>query len=459
MQVKLTLLSALFACLLSAFPPAWAEEAAAEADTSDAVADSECPRAVLPPSLDSTQTAFLRERAESGDAAMQCLYGLALLSGSVGFTDREEGAEWLRKAAEAGDERGCFEYGKMLYQGTHGKKEQAASLRWLIPAAERGVAEAAYYVGATLLTSEGAEHDAAEGERWMRKAAEAGLSYAQADMGIAYYSGLGGMPKDYAEAHRWFTLSAKRGNGDSCNKLGVMYRNGLGVTADPERAILWFSMGANLGDSYAQYNLANSYMNGEWVGRDYVQAARWHRQAAARGNVDSQYLLGCLYADGLGVEKNLDLAAEFLVMADRGGHADAEGVLDRLSEMEENSAETSTPPARVDVAGLLREFVTEPLKSVDKGRVVLMTLGEEVEITSSPDGGTMYLTLPGSPGVIHCSVDPLAGHASFGPGMTIRGVGAGYSGLPGFIRFADVREVDSDEVRDNAKAENIAEEE
>lgn len=458
MQVKPSILFPAFAmCLVLASFPIRSEEPDAEPAVSSEAVKAASPLATfsLPPVLDSRQTAFLRERAENGDASMQCLYGLSLLNGSAGYTDKEEGAEWLQKSAEAGDERGGFEYGKMLYQGGHGRKEPAASLEWLLPAAERGVMEAAYYVGAVLLTGADVENDPVQGERWLRAAAEAGLAYAQADLGIAYYSGVGGIEQNYAESHRWFTLSAKRGNGDSCNKLGVMYRNGLGVTADPERALLWFSMGANLGDSYAQYNLANSYMHGEWVARDYAQAARWHKQAAARGNADSQYFLGCLYADGLGVEKDLDMAAELLIAADRGGHTEAANVLDKLSALEDNPEDGTPPPARVDVAGLLREFVSEPLKSVDKGRVVLLTLGEEVEITPSSDGGTMYLTLPGSPGVIHCSVDPLSGHVSFAPGMTIRGVGAGFSGLPGFIRFDGVRVADPGELDSGAQEQEV----
>lgn len=389
------------------------------------------------PTLDTLQTKFLRERAEAGDHAMQCLYGLSLLNGSAGRIDTTEGGKWLKAAADAGDERGGFEYGKYLYQGLGGPEGSIASLDWLRPAAERGVMEAAYYLGAALLAGEGVEHDPVEGEKWLRKAAVAGISNAQSDLGIAYYSGVGGVKQDYGEARRWFTLAAKQGNGDSCNKLGVMYRNGNGVRADPERAILWFSMGANLGDQFAQYNLGNSYLHGEWVARDFKQAARWHEASALRGNADSQYLMGCFYTEGLGVERNPGRAREWLTHADRGGNAQATELLDRLWEMDDDDEPQveTIEPARVDAAELLRGFSLLPLRMIGRGREVLLRLGEDVDISRGDQPGRYYVTVSGYPGVVCCDgvEDELTNN------MVVWGVGEGFSGLDGFLRLGRVR--------------------
>ncbi len=399
------------------------------------------PPANLPPRLDLSQVQFLRDHAEAGDPAMMCLYGLALLNGSAGHTDLAEADKWLGRSAEAGDERGGFEYGKAWYQGLFGKKDDAEALKWLLPAAERGVDEAAYYVGTTLLspTDDTRKPDPIEGEKWLRKAAASGLGGAQADLGIAYYSGVGGLRQDYGEARRWFTLAAKQGSGDACNKLGVIHRHGYGVTADPERAILWFAMGVNLGDRYAAYNLANSYMNGEWVSRNYTLAAQLHQMAAERGVPESMYYLGCLYAEGIGVPKNPGRAREWLLLADRSGHPDAAGLLDKLWEIDDDQPVAETPPVKVKALPLLREFSHTPLQKVDKGRVVLLELDPQVNVSSGKDAGTCYLTVEGSPGVIFCE----------GAGLTaegirswpvLRGVGAGFTGLSGFIRFEEVRE-------------------
>ncbi|MCD8352074.1 MAG: sel1 repeat family protein [Planctomycetaceae bacterium] len=395
-------------------------------------------RPQIPPELDVEQARFLRSRAEEGDPAMQCLYGLALVNGSAGRYDPAEGMEWLRKSAEAGDERGGFEYGKKLYSGAHGSPDTAESLKWLIPAAEHGNIEAAYYAGAAYLSEADVEPNPVEGERWLRRAATSGMAQAQGDLGLAYYSGLGGLKQDYGEALRWFTLAAKQGNGDACNKLGVIHRQGLGVQPDPERAILWFSMGANMGDQYAQFNLANSYMNGDWLGRNFIQAARWYEQASLRGNTDAQYFLGCMYADGIGVTRNAGRAREWLTMAERGGHKDAVEVLEKLYTMDDSMPLSPADPARVGAGGLLREFAVSPLDKIERGREVILDLDEDVVVSPGDEDGTIYLTLPGSPGVIHCEGVFGRPLESVKPGMVLRGVGAGFTGLPGFLRLVDV---------------------
>ncbi len=399
------------------------------------------PPANLPPRLDPLQVQFLLEHAEAGDPAMMCLYGLALLNGSAGRTDPAEAESWLRRSAEAGDDRGGFEYGKAWYQGLFSRKDDAEVLKWLLPAALRGDHEAAYYVGTTLLspTDDSRAPDPVEGEKWLRNAAESGLGGAQADLGIAYYSGIGGVRQDYGEARRWFTLAAKQGSGDACNKLGVIYRHGYGVTADPERAILWFSLGVNLGDRYAAYNLANSYMNGEWVARNYPHAAQLHEMAASRGVPESMYYLGCLYAEGIGVTKNPGRAREWLVMADRSGHPDAAGLLDKLWEIDDDQPVAATPPVKVKALPLLREFSHTPLQKVDKGRVVLLEMDPEVTVAPGKEAGTCYLTVEGSPGVIFCEGEGLT-EEGIRSWPVLRGVGAGFTGLSGFIRFEEVRQ-------------------
>lgn len=458
-----TTLAVLLACCLASCP-VWAgedaagDDAAVNATAAEASASEEKSAAgeELPlagegyepaPALELEQIRFLRERAEEGEPAMQCLYGLALFNGSAGRIDTYAAREWLRKSAEAGDERGKFEYGKMLYLGTGGRVDQQASLEWLTPAAEKGNNEAAYYIGAALLVGEGVEHDPAAGEKWLRQAAESGIVNAQADIGIAYFSGIAGIRQDYGEALRWFTLAAKQAHGDSCNKLGVMFQQGKGVQPDMERAVLWFTMGASLGDQYAQYNLANCYMNGEWVARDYAQAARWHELSARRGNIDSQYYMGCFYAEGIGVKKDSGRAREWLTLAERGGHEQAAVLLERLWELDDGLTPSSPPPpVLVKAAPLLREFAREPLRSVNKGRVVLLDLGDDIEVSPAGGEGAWYLTVPGSPGVIYCESDSFVDGKAILPGMIIRGVGGGFTGLPGFLRLEEVREATPEDI-------------
>ncbi len=402
--------------------------------------------------LDIEQAAFLRKRAEEGDAAMQCLYGMALLNGSAGRTDRAEGEEWLRKSAEAGDPRGEFEYGRLLFLGLGRERAQEASLPYLRAAAKRGSRDAAYFLGTALLVGDNVPMEPVEGRKWLEAAAEAGLVDAQSDMGIALYSGIGGVERNFTEAMRWFRLAARQGHGDSANKLGVMYRHGNGVEPDPEQAILWFTFGAALGDMYAQFNLANSYMNGEWVARDYLQAARWYEQSARRGSADSQYYLGCLYAEGIGVEKDLGRAREWLSQAHRNGYVKAEELLERLFEPDGGPPpDAAREPVQVGAAQLIRDSAGMSFPGIDAGRVVFLAIGPVVEITPGPDGRSVFLTVPGYPGVIYCDMgrdgDKQPDPERLRPGTVIRCVGAGTAGLPGFIRFVECR-VEEGEERD-----------
>ena len=111
------------------------------------------------------------------------------------------------------------------------------------------------------------------------------------------------------------------------------------------------------------------------------------------------------------------------------------------------------PPARVKAGALRREFSLIPLEAVNKGREVVLELEDEVEVSPGEEAGSFYLTVPGSPGVIYCEADVAAGAPAIRPGMFIRGVGAGYSGLPGFLRLTGVAEAAEEEASAEADAE------
>ncbi len=394
------------------------------------------PAAPAQPVLSVEQAAFLRSRAEAGDPALQCLYGLALLTGSAGRRDRTEGEAWLKRSAEAGDRRGRFEYGKLLYLGEVLEQDHATAVRYLEPLAREGNLEAAYYVGNAFILGDGMEADAARGLAWLEKAAEAGVATAQSDLGIIHFSGLAGVEKDYGKARRWFEQAARRGSGDSANKLGIMYRNGYGVPADPEQAFLWFSLGANLGDPYAQFNLANCYLNGEWAERNFELAARWHGEGAMRGGADSQYFLGCFFLEGIGVPRDAGKARQLLSMADRGGNPDARAMLERLDAEEE---EDQSPPPALTVAALLGMVSGAGVEPTLRDRDFLLRIDAEAALSPSPDGTGYYLTLPGVPGVIALGMAeterPSPDAPRLEPGAELRVRLAGPPGPRGFVEL------------------------
>jgi hypothetical protein len=68
-------------------------------------------------------------------------------------------------------------------------------------------------------------------------------------------------------------------------------------------------------------------------------------------------------------------------------------------------------------------------------------------------GSAFYLTVSGSPGVIYCETEDFDEATSIRPGMTLRGVGGGFSGLPGFLRLEDVREATEEDLAESEPAE------
>ena len=62
----------------------------------------------------------------------------------------------------------------------------------------------------------------------LRRAAEEGDAQKQAELGHAYYFGLG-LAQSYADAAKWFQLAAAQGHAQAQYNLGLCYEFGRGV--------------------------------------------------------------------------------------------------------------------------------------------------------------------------------------------------------------------------------------
>lgn len=135
--------------------------------------------------------------------------------------------------------------------------------------------------------------------------AQDGNPQAQFELGLQYYSGLGGVPKDYQKAFEWWEKSAKQGHAKAQNNLAVMYRKGNGVAQDYQKAFKWFQKAASQGYAIAQKNLL------DW----------WQREAQA-GNVAAQFNLGTLYHRGASVPKDFTKAYTWYAISALNGDKD-----------------------------------------------------------------------------------------------------------------------------------------
>ena len=220
--------------------------------------------------------------AVQGDAAAQTRLALCYFEGKGVSTDYKEAIKWFRKAAELGNADAAYHLG-LCYSGGYGvDTDYEQALRWHLTAAARGKKHAEKNINVS------PEHMAAalEGET-------AGQNF----LGVCYYGGYYGFPKNYAASVWWFHKAAEQGDAYAQSKLAGYYVEGKGVMENYTEAAKWARKAAEQGDAEAQWLLGLLYYEGKGVVRDEEQARYWLRQAAAQGNAgarDSLQELGWL---------------------------------------------------------------------------------------------------------------------------------------------------------------------
>lgn len=107
--------------------------------------------------------------------------------------------------------------------------DEAASPEYHRSLADTGDAEAANTVGESHFHGDeatGVEHNFELAAHYFRIAAEAGHGHGQANMGMLYANGFGGLKQDNVTAHKWFSKAAKQNISSALNGLGYLYLYG-----------------------------------------------------------------------------------------------------------------------------------------------------------------------------------------------------------------------------------------
>ncbi len=157
---------------------------------------------------------------------------------------------------------------------------------------------------------------------WFRREAAKGGAEGQTNLGLCYYSGLGGV--DRSEAIPLYQSAADQEYAVAQYNLGVCYLNGEGVSKDPAEAFRWFQRAADQKFALAQSNLGFCYLYGIGVTKNPAQAFHWYHLAAKNGYAEAQYSLGLCYQHGWGVEKNDSQAVNWYRLAADQEHAQAQ---------------------------------------------------------------------------------------------------------------------------------------
>jgi uncharacterized protein len=136
---------------------------------------------------------------------------------------RSEEIAFLREKAEQGDAKSQNDLGMLLSGHESADRDEAEAVHWFRKAAIHGRADAQFNLSVMYAAGDGIERDDFEALNWARKAADQGLLVAQGAVGTFYFWGLkvGSKHKEpnYNEAYFWLTLAAKGPNNTTASLL------------------------------------------------------------------------------------------------------------------------------------------------------------------------------------------------------------------------------------------------
>ena len=265
--------------------------------------------------------ANFRRAAEGGHVPAMRRLAACYLDGKEGVArDWTTAAGWLRRAAEAGSIESGLGYAAMIFSGEGIARDPAAALPWAKRAVEAGLADAPILLAAIeralaaaasdpltrsptpaatqkppppVLTN-GAANDPLTPADLFEEAARipAGAvvqaepvgAIGQTSLGLDYYFGRNGRPRDLTSAAKWLQRAANNGSLAAQHNLSVMYAHGQGLRVDPAEGARWCRIAAERGDQRSQFRMSFLYFHGQGVGQDVVEALYWAELAARQGH-------------------------------------------------------------------------------------------------------------------------------------------------------------------------------
>ena len=170
----------------------------------------------------------IRDLSEQGNARAQLELGAMYASGEGVAKDDSVAANWFFLAAEQGNVGALLQLSKIAEEGNGVARTRLGEL------AQRGSSRAQMSISHAAMSE---NPDVASA--WIRRAAEQNHSWAQADLGLAYYAGMRGIKKDKEGAVAWTRKAAEQGVPLSQFFLGFMHYMGDGVPKDLVQAYAW----------------------------------------------------------------------------------------------------------------------------------------------------------------------------------------------------------------------------
>jgi TPR repeat protein len=117
-------------------------------------------------------------------------------------------------------------------------------------------------------------------------------------VGLLFYFGRSGFPRDKARAAAAYQRGCDLGDPHACNNLGDALAYGDGIERDVVRSATMFDKACRLGEPLGCANSGYMFEHGEGVVRDVVRARGLYRAACVSGDV-----YGCLHAEMLAAQE------------------------------------------------------------------------------------------------------------------------------------------------------------
>jgi TPR repeat protein len=218
------------------------------------------------------------------------------------------------------------------------------------------------YVVCLLLKGYRWESSKETGFETLQRLADQGNARAQAELGRAYYLGLG-VTRNNSLAFNLLKAAATANDPDGQFNLAILYAQGDGVLPDDNMSAQWLKKAAGAGHQQAQRalpqaeqiaaarrksidesaaklneiqskaeagniesqrTLANYYIEGIGVAPDANKAIDWYRKAAASGDAVAMTQIGVMYDKGRGVAVDYAEAVRWYKLAAEKGNSQAQ---------------------------------------------------------------------------------------------------------------------------------------
>lgn len=175
--------------------------------------------------------------------------------------------------------------------------------------------------------TDGKPKNNAKALEYFRKSAELGSSKGMLNVGVCFTIGVN---RDWAEAARWFAKCAAEGRALGEFYLAGCYERGDGVPKNVIKALELLESAAGSGLKEAQFSLAECYEH-VWCGvvsKDMAKAVEWYTKVAEQGDIRAQIKVGDLYEAGDdGVVKNMEKAVAWYTRAAEQEEGDGEAAV------------------------------------------------------------------------------------------------------------------------------------